>query len=114
MKLSKRQKELLFEAYRRNDMCDSREKQKPINRRWLGLGTAVAYKLMIESGLMTFHDSRIPPKGCMGWLVLTQYGIALLEENKKEFAIKLKELKSNPLYQGSYISQYQLAGGITK
>ena len=105
---------LLFEAFRRNDMADEHEKSKPIHLRWLGLGTAAAYRPVIKAGLMAFHDGRIPPRGCMGWLCLTEKGIATLEENRKEFEESLKKLKATTSYQNSFMAHYMLAGGFVR
>jgi hypothetical protein len=60
--MTHRVKQLLFEAYRRNEMSDSWEKEKSIRFRWLGLGTEAAYRPIIDAGLMVFHDGRTPPK----------------------------------------------------
>mgnify|MGYP001568948645 CR=1 FL=1 len=113
MTLSKRAKGLLFEAYRRNDMANSVEASKPLNRRWLGLGTAAAYRPAIKAGLMQFHDGLIPPARCMGWLCLTDLGIEQYQEYADEFQAALRSLKGTT-YSESYRAQYMLAGGITR
>ena len=104
---------LLFEAYRRNGMFDPHEQAKPIDQRWLGLGTEAAYRPVLEAGLMTFHDGQIPPPRCMGWLCLTEKGIAAFDDLSKEFAEIMAELKRDKGYQGSYVAHYMLAGGLT-
>ena len=114
MKLSKRIKSLLFEAFRRNDIADARERSKPLGLRWLGLGTASAYKTISDAGLMVFHDGRTPPAGCMGWLVLTPAGERAFNEYAGEFSVVLTRLKKETRYNESYASQFQLIGGITR
>lgn len=104
-------KELLFEAYRRNDMADSQEKAKPLEKRWLGLGTAAAYRPVLDKGLMVFHNGKVPPKMCMGWLCLTPAGVVAMESCSSEFSEALEKLKKTN-YKRSYLSQYMLAGGL--
>jgi len=99
-------KQLLFEAYRRSDMADSLEKSKPISQRWLGLGTYTTYSPAIKEGFMRFHH--IPPKRCMGWLVLTEKGITALIDLIPEFHEKLEKLKKNPDYKDSKVAYYSL------
>ena len=106
-------KGLLFEAYRRNSMGNEHEQSKPVDKRWLGLGTAVAYGPALTAGLMRFHDGRTPPLRCMGWLCLTEQGITALDGFSKEFAEIMAKLKKDPVYQRSYLAHYQLAGGLT-
>ena len=106
-------KQLLFEAYRRNQMAGSLELSEPLARRWLGLGTEAAYRPVLKAGLMQFHDGQVPPPRCMGWLCLTTEGIAVLTDFELEFQTKLASLNANPRYQSSYVAHYQLAGGIT-
>ena len=112
MKLSKSVKSLLFEAYRRNMMEGSFEENKPIQRRWLGLGTEDAYRPAIDAVLMVFHDGRTPPPRCMGWLVMTEKGVKALQEHEDEFKVVLDEIKERG-YEKTYLSQYMLAGGLT-
>jgi len=90
---------LLFEAYRRLDMADHHESQKPLLRRWLGLGTAAAYRPAINAGFMVFHDGQTPPARCMGWLCLTEKGIAELRRLQPEFARVMKDLKVGGEYR---------------
>lgn len=78
-------KGLLFEAYRRNNMADHFEKTKRLSQRWLGLGTAAAYRPVIQAGLMRFYNGRTPPPRCMGWLCLTEQGIKKMQEHEEEF-----------------------------
>jgi hypothetical protein len=106
-------KRLLYEAYRRNDMADAHEASKPLRDRWLGLGTAAAYRPVLDEGLMVFHDGRTPPRGCMGWLVLTEEGERLFKLLSSEFEAALERLKRTTSYQNSVLSQFTLAGGIT-
>jgi hypothetical protein len=106
-------KQLLFEAYRRNDMSDPFERRKPMTRRWVGLGTEAAYRPAIKAGLMVFHDGIAPPPRCMGWLCLTEKGLVALREFESEFAQRLAFLKGNTAYHNSILSQYTLAGGIS-
>jgi len=113
MKLSTTQKKLLFEAYRRNNIEHSTEQGRPIEERWLGLGTDAAYRQMIDSGLMQFHNNHIPPTRCMGWLVLTNLGIKAIKEYESEFKEILDGMKRSG-YDRSILANFQLAGGITK
>jgi len=110
--MKKRLVELLFEAHRRNDMADSREKAKPLGHRWLGLGTAAAYRPALETGLMVFCDGMAPLPRCMGWLTLTPAGIAAMQEMEEDFAQALAVLKKDRGYASSYASMYQVAGGF--
>lgn len=112
-KISWTVQKLLFEAFRRNDMADEHERHKDITSRWLGLGTAAAYKQAIEGGYMRFFDGRTPPPRCMGWLCLTEKGAEALKELEPQFAEHLAYLKQTS-YQNSYASRFVLAGGITK
>lgn len=105
MKLSITKRRLLFEAYRRNEMSDGFEKSKPIGERWLGLGTAAAYRVMIDSGLMRFFDGETPPPRCLGWLVLTEAGIKVMNEHKPEFQEIFDGMKRSG-YDQSILSQY--------
>ena len=111
--MSKKLKSLLFEAYRRNDKVDAHEKGKPLTQRWLGLGTAAAYRSAVDAGLMQFHDGYIPPPRCMGWLCLTDKGVKEMAKHAAEFQRVLHALKEDSDYQRSYIANYQLAGGRT-
>jgi len=115
MKYSKRVKSLLFEAYRRNRMAqaDDYESRKSMTERWLGLGTEAAYRPVIEKGLMRFSYGETPKPRWMGWLVLTDSGVAALEELREEFEPVMERLESNPAYQGSYVANYMTVGGIT-
>lgn len=113
MKLNADQKSLLFEAMRRDAMADNHEKSKPLNKRWLGLGTASVYRPVLEAGLMAWHDGRPPAKRCMGWLVLTDAGVTALWDNRAELDPALTRLQADPNYQRSYLSSYSLAGGFT-
>ena len=106
-------KQLLFEAYRRNQMADGVERSKPLTRRWLGLGTEAAYRPVLRAGLMQFHDGQIPPPRCMGWLRLTVAGAAVLKHIEPECQTKLSSLNANPRYQSSHVAHYHLAGGLT-
>jgi hypothetical protein len=107
---------LLFEAYRRKEMLtkDAHWQGEPLERWWVGLGTAAAYRPAIRAGLMRFHDDRPPSPRCMGWLCLTPAGIVALAHHEDLFARRLSDLKSRPEYQWSFVSQYQLAGGLTR
>lgn len=114
MKLTTTQKRLLFEAYRRNRLPGSHEGLSggSLRTRWLGLGTAAAYKSMLREGYMTFHDGRTPPR-CMGWLVLTTAGIRLLWHNRHALR------RMHRAYLGTaegrhFTSQYELWGGFRK
>lgn len=113
MKLTQRQKTLLFEAFRRHEMClDAHERSKPMTQQWLGLGTEAAYRPALKAGLMRFHDGRIPPKRCMGWLCLTDEGFNILKVHETEFQEKLEKLKIDNWL--SQYSSYNLYGGITR
>jgi len=112
MARSKRIMGLLFEAYRRNQMFDPHEQDKPLIERWLGLGTEAAYRPAINAGLFRFHDGRIPPKRCMGWLCLTPAGVSAMLEYQTKFEAILNSWKALG-YEQSILGQYQLAGGIT-
>jgi hypothetical protein len=105
---------LLLEAYRRNEMADAHEKAKPILDRWLGLGTAAAYRPALEAGLMRFHGCTPPPR-CMGWLCLTQTGLDAMQSQQKDFSERLayRKQKAANSRQG-YLDSYQLAGGLTR
>jgi hypothetical protein len=107
-------KRLLFEAYRRNRIADAHERSKRLDQRWLGLGTEAAYRPAIKDGLMTWHDGRMPPRRCMGWLVLTEAGITVMASMEEEFSKAMDDLEQDPAYQRSYLSQYQLVGGLTR
>ena len=106
-------KRLLFEAYRRNDMGDSHEKSKDLKNRWLGLGTEAAYRAGIEAGYFIFHDGRTPPRGCMGWLVLTDEGIKAMNSLEDEFRTRLDAMKEAG-YGESRFANYQLMGGLVR
>lgn len=106
-------KSLLFEAYRRNEMADAHERSKPLTMRWLGLGTAAAYRPVLKTGEMAFFDGRIPETRCMGWLVLTDKGIKAMHEHSKEFATVIDDLHKKTSYDHSYLANYMLAGGVT-
>jgi hypothetical protein len=112
--MNKSVKFLLFEAYRRNEMRDSHENSKPLNKRWLGLGTAAAYKPALEAGLMTFHNGRTPPPRCMGWLTLTDAGIEEMKKSQREFSAVMQDLHKKTKYDESYQAHYVLAGGFTR
>lgn len=101
----------LFEAYRRNEMADNHEKHKPLIDRWLGLGTATAYKTTIDAGLMRWWNGKEPTPRAMGWLCLTEPGIAELERLTPEFKAELKRMKDAG-YDRSLQSQFMLAGGL--
>jgi len=94
-------------------MADKWEREKPLTSRWLGLGTEAGYRPVLEKGLMVFHDGKMPPKRCMGWLVLTPKGVEVLESLEREFNESLLRLKQNLEYANSYQSKYMLVGGIT-
>lgn len=104
-------KSLLFEAYRRNHMADTWEQNKPLTKRWLGLGTYTAYKPILNAGLMRWHNGKQPPMRCMGWLCLTTAGASALQEYEKEFSTILAALKTVG-YDRTLKAQYTLAGGI--
>ena len=71
-KLTKQVEFLLLGAARSIDM---NETGKAITNMWLGLGTYAQYKSVLELGLMKFHNNIIPPKRCLGWLILTEKGV---------------------------------------
>ena len=77
--MNKSVKFLLFEAYRRNEMRDSHENSKPLNKRCLGLGTAAAYKPALEAGLMTFHNGRTPPTRCQRFFTDKSRGYIMIK-----------------------------------
>ena len=104
-------KSLLFEAYRRNDMIGAA--RRPLSTRWLGLGTAAAYRPVLNAALMRFHDGETPPRGCMGWLCLTEAGIAEMDKHEEEFRGILDRLKSSDDYRHSLVANYTLAGGFS-
>lgn len=104
--------ELLFEAYRRLDMGDEWERSKPLLRRWVGLGTAAAYRPVIEAGYMMFHNGITPPARCMGWLVLTEKGVEKLKELEPIFSERLRGWKTHTDYPSSILANYMLAGGL--
>ena len=93
-------------------MADVVEKSKPLDQRWLGLGSLSAYKPAIEDGLMTWHDGRVPPQRCMGWLVLTKKGIATLRDHESEFKDVLNAMKING-YGRTLYAHYMLMGGVS-
>ncbi len=90
------------------------DKDKSITQRWIGLGTSAAYRPALNEGLMVFHDGRTPPVRCMGWLVLTEKGAALLEEHGSMFQEILDKLNKIPEYRHSYVANFQLTGGLSK
>jgi len=107
---------LLFEAYRRNEQAKAKNDDKihqPIENRWLGLGTAAAYREGIDAGLFVFHDGRTPPPRCMGWLVLTKAGITAMNSMEDEFKEILKRMKARG-YDSTLHANYMLAGGLAK
>ena len=115
MRISKTIKGLLFEAYRRN--CSPLNydiKDQPLRQRWLGLGTEAAYRSVINAGLMVFFDGKVPPRCCMGWLVLTPEGITLFNELSEEFEKEMQKLRADPEYRRSYWANYTLAGGLAR
>lgn len=69
--MKKRTYNLLLEALRRYCSFSAGES---LSRAWLGLGTEADYRQGINDGYFTWHDGRVPPKRCMGWLVLTEKG----------------------------------------
>jgi len=103
---------LLFEAYRRNRRADDTENRKPLEQRWLGLGSKSAYRPVLEAGLMRFHDGKNPPPRCMGWLVLTPKGVTAMKALEAEFAEVMDRLEANPEYQRSIRANYMMAGGV--
>jgi hypothetical protein len=105
-------KSLLFEAYRRNDIADSHERSKPMTKRWLGLGTKSAYAPAIKAGIMVFHDGKEPGDRIMGWLCLTDKGLAAYRQLEGEFAEHLKFLKNETAYPRTVFSRFSLAGGL--
>ena len=110
MKLKRVQKFLLFEAYRRNQIPDTHEQAKPLGLRWLGLGTASAYREVLDAGLMTWAAS-VPQKRCMGWLRLTEKGIEVFKDHEAEFK-EIMDRMNNSGYQKTLHAQYHMAGGI--
>jgi len=64
-------KSLLGEALRRYCLHHAGES---LSTAWVGLGTEAQYRPAVDAGLMTWHDGKLPPKRCMGWLVLTKKG----------------------------------------
>jgi hypothetical protein len=105
-------KRLLFEAYRRNKMEELHERSKPLEQRWLGLGTKSAYKSVLDAGLMTWFNGRTPPIRCMGWLVLTPKGIVLFKQLEKEFEAHYKRMVDSGYYSNSIRANFTLAGGM--
>jgi len=71
-------KNLLCEAIRRNKNF-YQQRTLPLKDQWLGLGTEAVYRSGIKAGFFKFHDGEIPPPRCMGWLVLTDAGIAAMK-----------------------------------
>jgi len=110
MKLKSAEKQLLFEAYRRNEMADSHERSKPLSQRWLGLGTEAAYREALDAGLMTWANS-VPAHRCMGWLVLTKKGIQAMQKCASEFEQAMQRMIEGG-YKRSILSHYMLAGGL--
>ena len=104
-------KELLFEAYRRNQMGDSFESQKPLERRWLGLGTKSAYRPALEGGYMRFWNGVEPTPRCMGWLVLTEKGITAMQKHESEFKRRLADMRARG-YDNTTMANFMLAGGF--
>lgn len=101
-------KSFLTEAHRRIKNGDRHEKSKPILQKWVGLGTAAAYRPMLKLGLMRFHDYKTPPPRCMGWLCLTVKGLKQLRILQKEQKAHLKSVCE----EKSLENQYMLAGGL--
>jgi hypothetical protein len=102
---------LLFEAYRRNEMClNDQDRERPFTERWLGLGTEPVYRPVIKAGLMKFVNGS-PPSRCMGWLVLTEKGVNVMQECAEyyNFAKKLEERRNRK----DVLDSYNLAGGLT-
>jgi hypothetical protein len=109
IRMNNRIKSLLFEAYRRNEMTlDDHEKSKPLSERWLGLGTAAAYRPVLDAGLMRFFDGEIPYKRSMGWLCLTELGIEEMQKHEIEFKMSCR----NSIYN-HYSYGYMMANGMT-
>lgn len=113
---SKKVKVLLFEAYRRNELFakhDSWENSKPLEKRWLGLGTEAAYKPGLKAGLFVFFDGETPPIRCQGWLCLTESGIKEMRKHESEFKETLESALKDG-YGKTIHANYQLAGGLTR
>ena len=110
--MDKMTKSLLFEAYRRNEMANDHERAKPITQRWLGLGTAAAYRNVLKGGLMVFHDGRTPPPRCMGWLCLTDVGLDTMRTMESEFSHCLADMRKAG-YKSSLRANFMLAGGFS-
>jgi len=104
----------MLEAHRRIEIGDDAERGLPLTRKWVGLGTAAAYKPMVEAGYMTFHDGKIPPPRCMGWLVFTETGAAkyqeLLPDLQRAYAEFQKAIKGG----NGYLWEYSLFGGLAR
>lgn len=80
--ISVRIERLFLDVYRRNEIISRKGSNQPLEKRWLGLGTRTTYKSALDAGLMKF-ESDYPPR-CMGWLRLTEKGIALFRELEPE------------------------------
>ena len=89
MKLTKREKHLLSEAYRRfNQFADG----KPLHEAWVGLGSKSAYKSRF------FKPVHPPVKHCSNWWKLSEKGINVMKQiiklnkwNDKEMSLKIFE-----------------------
>ena len=110
MKTSHRVLELLFEAYRRNQMLDPHKNAQPILDRWLGLGTYSAYKPALDAGMMVFCHRKPQPR-CAGWLHLTALGEKTMNEHATEFKDVLAILEENG-YNNSVRANFMLAGEL--
>ena len=94
-------------------MADAWERAKPLNKRWLGLGTYSAYKSAVDAGYMAWHDGEKPPPRCMGWLVLTDAGIKAMKSCEVEFKATL-DIMMERGYARTLSACYMLAGGLRK
>lgn len=102
-KLGAKQYDLMREAIRRDEIADSHERSKPLHLRWLGLGTAAAYRPVTEAGLMRWVNGPPSPR-CMGWLHLTDEGVKVFKELKK--FVKLGN------HETEFPLNYMLFGGL--
>ena len=77
------------------------------------MGTYSIYRNGIKKGYFQFHDGKIPPKRCMGWIVLTEKGAEIYTELLKEHQSKWDYAIESYKIRNPITSQYQLAGGLT-
>ena len=73
------QRDLMLEAIRRLDQFHANEDPRTA---WSGLGNRSTYKPVLDAGLMEWASE--PAPRCMGWLRLTEDGVAEVDRIRDE------------------------------